>query len=270
METFAEDQRPSTDERQIYFEETDVVKLYENDNLKNGATISNSQTVVLSSASDIYQYRTGKGLRINYELETESSSHTTSSYDCEAYTNVLQLAKILVNTVIEISESTFKEIYSKLSLSQAKDVMACSSKDSQGFAYIETKNNTVIWPTISEFTVEIGAYAIDEYLASFETSEDWMYVIYYQGIRETKMSALHKYQAIYSLPTWKYPIAQATASIFFQIEVFNTKPAYCFVDVSYQYENYRLVHRPGLSDFQEKWLQNILKAKIKLFQTVTY
>lgn len=268
METFTEDQRPYTDERQIIFEETDVVKLYENNELKNGTTISNSQTVVLSSASDIYQYRIGKGIRINNELE--SSSNTTSSNDCASYPNALQLAKILVNTVIEISESIFNENYSKLSLIQAKDVMAFSSKDYQGFSYIETKNNTVIWPTISEFTVELGAYAIDEYLASFETNEDWIYAIYYQGVLETKMSTLHKYQAIYSLPTWKYPIAQVTASIFFQIEVFNTKPAYCFVDVSYQYENYRLVHRPGLSDFQEKWLQCILETKIKLFQTITY
>lgn len=244
--------QPSTEKRQIIFEETDVVKLYENDDLKNGV-ISNSQTVVPSSTSDIYHYRTNN--------EMESSSSTTSSNDCEAYTNTLQLAKILVNAVIEISESTIKENYPKLSL---------TLKDSQGFSYIETKHPTVIWPTISEFTVELGAYAIDEYLASFETNEDWIYVIYYQGAVETRLSSLHKYQAIYSLPTWKYPIAQATASIYFQIELFNTKPVYCFVDVSYQYETFRVVHRPGLSDFQEKWLQYILKAKIKLFQTVTY
>lgn len=40
------------------------------------------------------------------------------------------------------------------------------------------------------------------------------------------------FQAIWSLPSPEYPIAQATASVFFTVEVSQVLPLDCFVDVN--------------------------------------
>lgn len=71
----------------------------------------------------------------------------------------------------------------------------------EGFASLEQypvfeelKDPIITWPTIEQFTVELGAYSIDEYLSYFDTEEDWMYVIYYQGQQESACCVLHKYQ----------------------------------------------------------------------------
>ncbi|CAG9764405.1 unnamed protein product [Ceutorhynchus assimilis] len=143
-------------------------------------------------------------------------------------------------------------------------------KESIEYAVIDSRRSLTSWPTIGEFTIELGAFKIDDYLSNFETEENWMYVIYYKGLIEDKCSKLHKYQAVYSLPTWKYPIAQATASIFFTIEVCKTSFPHCFVDVKFQYETFRQVYSVGTNELQEKWLHYILDSKIKFFQTITY
>lgn len=69
--------------------------------------------------------------------------------------------------------------------------------ESSSFEYVETKNSFTTWPTIEEFTIELGANKIDEYLASFETEEDWLYVIYYHGTKDLICSDIHKYQVVY-------------------------------------------------------------------------
>lgn len=50
------------------------------------------------------------------------------------------------------------------------------------------------WPTIREFTIELGAEKIDEYLASFNTNEEWLYIIYYVGLKTENTSEFYEYQ----------------------------------------------------------------------------
>ncbi|XP_050296841.1 uncharacterized protein LOC126736504 isoform X2 [Anthonomus grandis grandis] len=202
--------------------------------------------------------------------------------ECTTYLDHISFAKKFVENVVEQSEAKTKKKLSPRSLPvrfssdeqiyvQNRDEPVFTTyHESEQFEYVETKKSDIKWPTVDSFTVELGAYAIDEYLSYFETEEDWMYVIYYQGVQDSHCSNLYKYQAIYSLPTWKYPVAQATASLYFTIEVCRAKPSYCPVDVTFKYETYRQAHRPGHSDFNEKWLHYILDSKIKFFQIVTY
>lgn len=59
---------------------------------------------------------------------------------------------------------------------------------------IGKEKSEFIWPTIKEFTREEGAARIDEYLSSFYTDENWMYVMYYKGVKENCSVSAHKYQ----------------------------------------------------------------------------
>lgn len=74
-----------------------------------------------------------------------------------------------------------------------------------------------------------------------------MYVMYYRGVQENSTLSAHKYQVMlllkfnlflinhsqvmFSLPTCKYPVAQATASVYFVVELSKLKPANCPVNV---------------------------------------
>ncbi|XP_030766707.1 uncharacterized protein LOC115890567 isoform X2 [Sitophilus oryzae] len=184
--------------------------------------------------------------------------------NCSEFVDHVRFAKEFVDSIIAESEEVTADQTERQSLEVKK------YKNSFEFSYVESTRSFSSWPTVENFTIEQGAYKIDEYLASFQTEEDWLYVIYYQGAMSTKCSEIHKYQAIYSLPTWRYPIAQATASIYFRIEVCKIKPKYCPVDITFNYETFRLQHKPGVLDFKEKWLLYILDSKINTFKTVTY
>lgn len=61
-------------------------------------------------------------------------------------------------------------------------------------ANINKEKPEFIWPTIKEFTIEEGAVKIDEYLSSFYTEENWMYVMYYRGVQESSSLSAYKYQ----------------------------------------------------------------------------
>ncbi|KAF7277990.1 hypothetical protein GWI33_008986 [Rhynchophorus ferrugineus] len=211
----------------------------------------------------------------------DSSSHKQRSFAktrystsipelvCAEFTDPVTFAKEFVKEIIQKSEETIatKDVAPD---SKHSEHLIKTTESSSDFDYVETNRSFTTWPTIEEFTIELGANKIDEYLSSFETDEDWLYVIYYHGTKELISSDIHKYQAIYSLPTWRYPIAQATASIYFTIEICKVKPKSCFVNVTFQYETFRKQYKPGIFDFQEKWLHYILDSKINLFKTITY
>lgn len=50
------------------------------------------------------------------------------------------------------------------------------------------------WPKIKDFTVTLGANKIDEYLCSFNTNEEWSYIIYYLGVTDDDCSSFYKYE----------------------------------------------------------------------------
>ncbi|XP_060522402.1 uncharacterized protein LOC132699607 isoform X1 [Cylas formicarius] len=177
---------------------------------------------------------------------------------CRDFLDIVTFAKKLLREVFKDSQK----------LSKPENDEADSSADSADFSVADIYFSG--WPTVGTFSAEIGCDKIEEYLASFFTDEDWTFAVHYNGSQDKPTSCLHNYEAIFGLPTASYPIPQATASVYFTIEVSRIQPPQCLVDVTFTYETSRRINRPGVHDFHEKWLLDILEAKIKFFQTITY
>ncbi|KAL1501639.1 hypothetical protein ABEB36_006934 [Hypothenemus hampei] len=214
---------------------------------------------------------------INKYNKRISESGSFDLNECRKFLDIISYAKELVRNIIEESKIQVESSRQPMEIvnepEDNDDENLFITKNFENFneiSNVEVENFKINWPTIEMFNIETGALAIDEYLVSFDADQKWMYIIYFLGNKDTIASCLYIYQAIYSLPTCKYPISQATASVYFTIEVSKGKPPYCPVDVTYNYETFRQNHKPGVVDFSEKWLHYILDSKIKLFQTVTY
>lgn len=128
----------------------------------------------------------------------------------------------------------------------------------------------VTWPRIKDFDAELGKTCIYEFLETWYYNEDWLYCVNHVGCLSDKCSDFYYYQAIWSIPLPSYPIPQATASVFFTIESCRVIPPTCSVNVSYQFEGTRFVHKPGMIEFQEDWLFNIIDTKIGFFKTLNF
>jgi A-kinase anchor protein 14 len=105
------------------------------------------------------------------------------------------------------------------------------------------------WPTIEQFTVEIGTTKINEYLSYWKFEEDWKYCInFLEGVSDSAcdfyqyevrksyknhqvITRNDQFQAIFSIPCKQYPIPQATASVYFTFELSRVRPKHCLVDV---------------------------------------
>nr|XP_023022278.1 A-kinase anchor protein 14-like [Leptinotarsa decemlineata] len=193
--------------------------------------------------------------------------------ECCQYLDIALFAENFVDSIIQEAESTITTETGQKSFSVVSTEnyeFRSSVYSAEYYTFIDEKREFSSWPTIEKFTIKLGAAKINEYLSSFPVVEEWLYAIYFLRTREERVSSLHEYEAIWSLPTRYYPIAQATASVFFTIEVSKVLPKRCPVQVTYRLETNSTVHEAEISKFNEKWLMFILDAKIKFFQKVHY
>ncbi|NWU93967.1 AKA14 protein, partial [Upupa epops] len=80
------------------------------------------------------------------------------------------------------------------------------------------------WTTGNDFTVERGQQQIEEVISTWEVHERWLRSIEFLQEEELEHSKRYHYRVCWSVPTCRKPIPQATASIYFFIEISSLKP----------------------------------------------
>ncbi|XP_015716208.1 A-kinase anchor protein 14 isoform X2 [Coturnix japonica] len=120
------------------------------------------------------------------------------------------------------------------------------------------------WTTCENFSVEKGLQQIEEYISTWELHESWLHCSEFLGEEDLQYSKKYHYRVLWSIPTRRKPIPQATASTYFVIEISKTKPVILPVEVYFFLESSRLIHRPEHCRFREKWLKDVIENKIIL------
>ncbi|KAF2899956.1 hypothetical protein ILUMI_06223 [Ignelater luminosus] len=191
--------------------------------------------------------------------------------ECNRFAGVEKFANQFVDKVIEKSIDNIRAnkslyMHSPYTWLDEEDIATLSSIHT----YVEIFGSLTRWPRIQEFTKELGEYTINEYMLTWEYHDDWLYCINFLIEQSDECSDYYLYEAIWSIPSKPYPIPQATASVYFTIEVSRVKPNYCPVDVSYVFEGSRLIHTPGKIPFQEHWLYSIIDAKLEVYRQIKF
>ncbi|KFO93062.1 A-kinase anchor protein 14, partial [Buceros rhinoceros silvestris] len=122
------------------------------------------------------------------------------------------------------------------------------------------------WMTGENFTVERGQQQIEEAISMWQVHESWRHWSEFLHEEDLEYSKRHHYRVCWSIPTRRKPIPQATASVYFVIEISKVKPATSPVEVFFTLESSRLIHRPEQCQFREKWLKDIIENKIILME----
>ncbi|XP_003135377.2 A-kinase anchor protein 14 isoform X2 [Sus scrofa] len=117
------------------------------------------------------------------------------------------------------------------------------------------------WITHGEFTAERGCKQIEEFVSKWEYQGRWVHYTEFLRREDVIHSFYYIYCVHWSIPTARIPIAQISAGVYFTIKINKNKPPDAPIDVSYVFESQRLVHRPGMTRFREKWLRDIIEAK---------
>ncbi|CAH8491064.1 unnamed protein product [Heterobilharzia americana] len=126
------------------------------------------------------------------------------------------------------------------------------------------------WPTIAEFTPELGRKKIEEYIKGWERNENWLYCIDILPKVELKNEVQHKYRVKWSIPCRRAPIPKATASVYFTLIISRIKPKNTVINVYYQIEAFRSKHIPGKTRFSERWIRDVINSKIRLMSYVNF
>nr|CAH7723986.1 unnamed protein product [Callosobruchus chinensis] len=197
------------------------------------------------------------------------STTSESKTDCPFFKNIVAFSETFVGDIIQQAEIKVNSVET-LEIAKTPDENSRYDSEDSRYAFQIHERTFTGWPSIAEFSCNLGAEKIDEYLSSFKTEEDWYYGVYYRGISYDGWSNIFHYEVKWSLPTARYPIVQATATMYFDIEVSFTVPLHCKVKVSYWYEGNSFRFDPEVTEFNDFTLNHILDKKIKWFQTVTY
>ncbi|XP_014669761.1 PREDICTED: A-kinase anchor protein 14-like [Priapulus caudatus] len=183
-------------------------------------------------------------------------------------------ARSLVDTVVKtaISILLVENANQKRKLSELQDMALNSLRHWEN---VQLEENYIVeniqWPTIAEFTTEKALQKIDEFIRqTWKYSECWLFCIDFIREEIHPYSKRYIYIVKWSRPTKEHPIPRATASIYFTIELSTIKPEETPVYVAYTFEGNRLIHRPGMSRFREKWLQEIIDSKALLMSEVKF
>uniref|UniRef100_A0A8B9QVS6 A-kinase anchor protein 14 n=2 Tax=Anas platyrhynchos TaxID=8839 RepID=A0A8B9QVS6_ANAPL len=126
------------------------------------------------------------------------------------------------------------------------------------------------WTTCKDFTVEGGRQQIEEYISTWEFHESWLHWSEFLCEEELTYSKVYHYRVLWSIPTRRKPIPQATASVYFIIEISKIKPDTFPVEVFFFLESSRLIFRPEYCRFREKWLKDIIINKLSLKQRLAF
>lgn len=128
----------------------------------------------------------------------------------------------------------------------------------------------VSWPTIEEFTPDLGTERILEFIKTWEYDDNWLYCIDLISMDNLQYDTRYRYRLRWSIPTRRLPVPRFTASVYFTITISKIKPKDYPIDVFYVFEGNRLIHRPGRSRFEEKWLKDIIDNKMAVISNIDF
>ncbi|XP_069923194.1 A-kinase anchor protein 14 [Oryctolagus cuniculus] len=126
------------------------------------------------------------------------------------------------------------------------------------------------WITHGEFTVEEGHKQIDQFVATWEFNNYWVHYTKFVEKKDLIHSFHYIYHVYWSVPTALRPVAKVSALAYFTIKFNKSKPPDMPVDVLYFFEGSSLIHRPGMSQFREQWLDDIIEAKHVLLKMIHF
>ncbi|KAJ8922986.1 hypothetical protein NQ315_001534 [Exocentrus adspersus] len=136
---------------------------------------------------------------------------------------------------------------------------------------ITYKPGNITWPTINRFTKELGVKSIKRYIKrAFILAEAWMYNVVFLVAYSEKVSDYYLYEAKFCIPTSMYPVAQATVSVYFTVEVSRSVPGNVPVRVSFTLESLRRVMVPGEEEVNEGMLLQVLHTKLAVFKRLYF
>ncbi|XP_028400068.1 A-kinase anchor protein 14-like [Dendronephthya gigantea] len=138
--------------------------------------------------------------------------------------------------------------------------------DSKTFAEIPN----IAWMNIGDFTVDGGLNKIEKFIETWKRDTSWLHCIDFLKEEDFPYSKRYRYEVKWSIPTRRKPIPRATASTYFTLDVNKVRPKNYPIEVYYVFEGHQLVHRPGKSRFNEKWLKSIIESKVRLMQSITF
>ncbi|XP_057657596.1 uncharacterized protein LOC130894663 [Diorhabda carinulata] len=228
----------------------------------------------------IYQRDIKPDLSLDFDneienLENEKSSHTIykpkstiplptdypidipkglTRKNCEVYQNHEEFSKRFVDEILDTAVDTVVKKYKRAVVTDYK--MSTASQ------------KIFIWPTIAEFDRKKTGLRIVDWIDSTSVVEEkWVYSMIMLSSESNHVSDIYKYEAKFSLPTRCYPIAQATASVFFECDVSKVKPPYCNVEVTFQLESFSTKFNPNRHIITDALLFRVIDAKINIFKT---
>ncbi|KAJ8939286.1 hypothetical protein NQ318_014934 [Aromia moschata] len=204
------------------------------------------------TASDILKYLLGPETLTKLE---EAQREPEIPASCICFLNIVEYAKRFVDNILE----------------RAKEV--CLLKYGVPVKYrkkpVEVQN--IRWPSIEDFTIELGIKKIDEYIQmTFEVEENWLYKINFIAAQSDLSSDVYLYEAVFCIPTPCYPIAQTTVSIYFSCDVSRVKPGECPIDVTYSIESLRETLFPGKTIVNDDMLLRLVYSKLSLFKSLYF
>ncbi|KAK9892131.1 hypothetical protein WA026_018330 [Henosepilachna vigintioctopunctata] len=193
--------------------------------------------------------------------------------ECMSYNDIDVFAEELVDEIIDVSVGICEHIATildgKIEEIEIKEHIIPKIEDNitKALGKISVFQRL---PQLEEFTLDLGITVAEQIMSQWITTEDWEYAISYVASWSDRVSDFHLFKAMWSIPTKEYPIPQATATIFFTIEVPRVKPKFCRVDVTIQFEGSSSIYKAGQFEFMEQWLFNIIDSKLNLFKTLKF
>ncbi|XP_072392604.1 uncharacterized protein [Diabrotica undecimpunctata] len=187
-------------------------------------------------------------------VKNEYYSKLQKEHKCNLYDGYEDFSKTFIDDILDSAAEHIR-------LTQNRDVIFGPKKFS-------VSQKPFVWPTIKEFSEVRTGFKIVEWIDSTaEVTENWLYSIMMVCKSANHISDFYKYEAIFSLPTKCYPISQATASVFFDVEVSRVMSEFCPVNVTFQLESFSSKLSPKTHVITDALLFRVIDAKIKIFKS---
>ncbi|XP_050293601.1 uncharacterized protein LOC126734115 [Anthonomus grandis grandis] len=180
---------------------------------------------------------------------------------CCEFLPPITLTNLLIENVISKAKGNHQRLISNYGDPSRWTLLECD---------VPTGSFESRWPSIKEFTEEVGLSAIERHIVTTSLfTEDWKYTLMFYNKEFDKVSDYYNYVVRFSLPSEPYPVSQVSASLIFHIEVSKVIPPQCPVKVTFEIEGCRQKNDPDDFILRDSILLPLLKIKMKHFSTIT-
>ncbi|XP_030766256.1 uncharacterized protein LOC115890216 isoform X2 [Sitophilus oryzae] len=199
----------------------------------------------LSPNSGKCQGKSSMGLFYSQNLSVVPDQQLPNANICKDFLEVVDISKLVVNDILQKATGAIENLKKRES-AERKTVVV---REKRRLKFL----------TIRDFSVDSGANFIQNYILKCNSFYyEWKVSIVYVKMRTYPSSDIHLYEANFTLPSRLYPVAQATASIFFTLEAY------------FVIEGYRTKLNPWKFILNDGILLRVLDAKVNYFRTFTF